>query len=80
MKLYSLQYAWYWCSYHVVANSREDALKIIQKDKHFISWNRDNTLRIYESYEDFLNDERSGDYEYYLEERDIGEVLVTEQS
>ena len=80
MKLYSLQYAWYGCSYHVLANSREEALKIIQKDEHFISWNSDNTLHIYESYEDFQNDERYGNYLYYWEERDIGELLVTEQS
>ena len=82
MKLYSLQYDWYWLSsYHVIANSREEALKIIQWHSTFIFDVGSYIPKIYESYEDCRKDSiRSGYYLYYWEERDIGEVLVTEPS
>ena len=75
MKLYSLQYTWYWHSYHVVANSREEALKIIKLNNIFISDTSDDDLFIFDSWED-AND--SDKFWHYWTERDIGKVLVTD--
>ncbi len=75
MKLYSLQCDWYWHSFHVIANSREEAFKIIQLDDIFISDTSDDDLVIFDSWND-SND--SDKYWYYWAERDIGKVLVTD--
>ena len=79
MKLYSLQCDWYWHSFHVIANSREEAFKIIQLDDIFISDVGNNDIDIYDSYSE-TRDSGKYFYWYYWEERDIDEVLVTERS
>ena len=79
MKLYSLNYEWYWNSYHVVSDSREEALKIIQWYAQFISDVGNNDIDIYDSYSE-ARDSGKYFYWYYWEERDIDEVLVTERS
>ena len=79
MKLYSLKYEWYWNSYHVVSDSREEALKIIQWYAQFISDVGNNDIDIYDSYSE-TRDSGNYWYWYYWEERDIDEVLVTKRS
>jgi len=58
---------------------QEEALKIIQWDAQFISDVGNNDIDIYDSYSE-TRDSGNYWYWYYWEERDIGEVLVTERS